>query len=272
MRRRVTKQSSKRLPRRLALFVLASLASGTVWAAGGGTDVTQRAVLIFAAASMREACTELERPFEAANPGVRLRFNFAGSQELRTQLEQGAPADVFISADLKQMEGAAKAGLVGPQQLLVTNKPVLIVPKANPAGLKRFMDLPNVKRLVIGTPEVPIGHYTLLLLDKATANLGNDFRARVEARVVSRELNVKQVLAKVVLGEADAGIVYASDASGAEGQVLVVPIPVEFNVVAQYPMAVVKRAPHPEVASAYVRYLASPEAQAVFARYGFGPP
>jgi molybdate transport system substrate-binding protein len=252
---------------------LASLAfGGSTWAAQTGAPVAGGDMVIFAAASLREACTELERPFEAAHPGVHLRFNFAGSQELRTQLEQGAAADVFISADRRQMDEAAKAGLMGPEKLLASNSPVVIVPRANPAGLKRFQDLPTVKRLVIGTPEVPIGHYTLEVLEKANTPLGGNFRARVEAQVVSRELNVKQVLAKVVLGEADAGIVYTSDAASAGAQVQVVPIPAEYNVVAHYPMAAVRRAPHPQLAGEYVQFLTSPTAQAVFARYGFGPP
>jgi molybdate transport system substrate-binding protein len=250
-----------------ALTLGASSGAADTGAPAGGGDM-----VIFAAASLREACTELQRPFEQAHPGVHLRFNFAGSQELRTQLEQGAAAEVFISADRRQMDEAAKAGLMGPEQLLASNSPVVIVPRANPAGLKRFQDLPTVKRLVIGTPEVPIGHYTLEVLDKANTALGGDFRAAVEARVVSRELNVKQVLAKVVLGEADAGIVYASDAVSAGAQVQVVPIPAEFNVVAHYPMAAVRRAPHPQLAADYVQFLTSSAAQAVFARYGFGPP
>lgn len=268
--RLVNWRTSRRLGALLCLVALAS--SAPSWAADAGSGAAQRDVLIFAAASLREACTELQAPFEQAHPGVHLRLNFAGSQELRTQLEQGAPADVFISADERQMEEAAKAGLVGPAQLLVSNTPVLIVPRSNPAGLVRFVDLPSVKRLVIGTAEVPIGHYTLLVLDKATAALGNNFRGRVEARVVSRELNVKQVLAKVTLGEADAGVVYKSDAVSAGTAVQVVPIPAEYNVVAHYPMAQVKRAPHPEVAQAYLQFLASAESQAAFARFGFGPP
>jgi len=235
--------------------------------AAGETDL-----MVFAAASLREACTELQGPFERAHPGVHLRFNFAGSQELRTQLEQGAPADVFISADQRQMEEAARAGLMGPVQLLLSNSPVLIVPRANPAKLRRFEDLPTVQRLVIGTPDVPIGHYTLEVLKRASAVLGGDFRARVEVRVVSRELNVKQVLAKVVLGEADAGIVYRSDALSAGPQVTVVPIPEAFNVVALYPLGVPRRAPHPELAGAYVTFLTSPVARAVFVQAGFGPP
>jgi molybdate transport system substrate-binding protein len=265
-----TEKTSWRRGPLVALVLLAVPQWG--WAEEAGTKPAAGDMLVFAAASLREACTELERPFEQAHPGVRLRFNFAGSQELRTQLEQGAAADVFISADTRQMEATERSGLLGPTRLLVSNSPVVVVPRSNPAGLTRFVDLPNVKRLVIGTSEVPIGHYTLEVLDKANAALGGNFRARVEAKVVSRELNVKQVLAKVVLGEADAGVVYASDAASAGGQVKVVPIPEEFNVVAHYPMAVVKRAPLPQLAADYLQYLASPAAQAVFAKYGFGPP
>lgn len=263
--------TSKNASGRMALLAFAAV-TGHGWAADGGTPVRETDMVIFAAASLREACTELQRPFEEAHPGVHLRFNFAGSQELRTQLEQGAAADIFISADRRQMDGAAGAGLVGAEQLLVSNSPVVVVPKSNPSGLERFGDLPKVKRLVIGAPEVPIGHYTLEVLDKANAALGGDFRARVEARVVSRELNVKQVLAKVVLGEADAGIVYASDAASAGAQVRVVPIAAEFNVVAHYPIAPLRRAPQPQLAAEYVQFLTSPAARAVFAHYGFGPP
>jgi molybdate transport system substrate-binding protein len=259
-------------PAALGWLLLVAAVPSPGWAADAGTEAPGRDMLVFAAASLREACTELQQPFEQAHPGAHLRFNFAGSQELRTQLEQGAAADVFISADVRQMEAAGRAGLVGPERLLVSNTLVVIVPRANPAGLTRFLDLPNVKRLVIGTPEVPIGHYTLEVLDKANAALGGGFRARVAATVVSRELNVKQVLAKVALGEADAGLVYASDAASAGGLVQVVPIPAEYNVVAHYPMAVVRRAPHPKPAAEYLQFLASSRAQAVFAKYGFGPP
>ncbi len=231
-----------------------------------------RELVIFAAASLREACTTLEAPFEEAHPGVRLRFNFAGSQQLRTQLEQGAAADVFLSADGRQMELARKAGRVGPELLLASNLPVLIVPRSNPAGLRRFADLPTVKRLVVGTPEVPIGHYTLEILERANRVYGADFSARVQARVVSRELNVKQVLTKVVLAEADAGMVYQSDAQSALTQVQVVPIPGDINVVAHYPMASVLRSAQPALANAYMQFLLSAPAQAVFARDGFGPP
>ncbi len=253
----------------LLLLLLARWPAPPAEAAAGEAP---RELVVFAAASLREACTALQAPFEQSHPGLQLRFNFAGSQELRTHLEQGARADVFLSADGRQMELAQKAGVVGPELPLVSNLPVLIVPKANPAGLQRFADLPSVKRLVLGAPEVPIGRYTLELLQRANQVLGGDFSARVEAKVVSRELNVKQVLTKVLLGEADAGIVYQSDAQAALGKVQVLPIPKDINVVAHYPMAVVQRSAQPALASAYLQFLVSSPAQAVFAASGFGPP
>src|SRR5262245_55276575 len=217
----------------LMLFVLdpgrAIAASPNGGRAGGAT------LTVFAASSLRDVFGELGTSFERAHPGVKAQFNFAGSQELRTQIEQGAPADVFASADGKHMDAAHRAGLVDAPKLFATNTPVIVVPADNPANVKSLSDLTRVKRLVIGTPEVPIGTYTLQILDKAKAKLGPDFPARVQARVASREFNVRQVLTKVRLGEADAGIVYRTDARCAGDKVKIVEIPAEFNVRAEYP-------------------------------------
>jgi molybdate transport system substrate-binding protein len=256
-------------------LLLAALGAALSAPSGGAAVAASRAtgeLVVFAAASLREPCTELARAFEETHPGAKVRFNFAGSQELRTQLEQGAPADVFISADRRQMKGARAAGLVDEDVVLLTNSLVLVVPPGNPARLRQFAQLPAAQRLVVGAPEVPIGAYTQEVLERASRVLGSDFRARVEAHVVSRELNVKQVLTKVVLGEADAGIVYQSDAVSAGAAVEVLPIPPEFNVLAEYPLAVLRRAPHPELARAWLALLKSPAAGAVFARAGFGVP
>lgn len=127
-----------------------------------------------------------------------------------------------------------------------------------------------MKRLVIGTPEVPIGTYTLQILQKAKSELGPDFPARVQARVVSRELNVRQVLTKVMLGEADAGIVYRTDARSAGDKVRTVEIPVELNVLAEYPIATVTRAPHPELARAWVALVTGPAGQTALKDASFG--
>lgn len=230
----------------------------------GGTTIT-----VFAAASLRDVFTALGTTFEKEHPGVKAQFNFAGSQELRTQIEQGAPADDFASADTKYMDAARKAGLVDAPALLAINAPVIVVPADNPGKVKSLADLPTVKRLVIGSPEVPIGNYTLQILERAKAQLGADFPARVQARVASRELNVRQVLTKVMLGEADAGIVYRTDARSGGDKVRVVEIPAELNVVAEYTIATVARAPHPELARAWVTLVTGPAGQAALEGAGF---
>ena len=168
------------------------------------------------------------------------------------------------------MDAVRKAGLVDAPKLFATNAPVIVVPADNPGKVKSLADLPTVKRLVIGTPEVPIGNYTLQILEKAKAKLGPDFPARVQAQVASRELNVRQVLTKVMLGEADAGIVYRTDARSAGDKVRVVEIPAEFNVVAEYPIATVAKAPHPDLAKAWVTLMTGPAGQAALEGAGFG--
>lgn len=255
---------------RRSLALLAVLGGSAALAQDGGA-ASGRELTVFGAASLRDAFGRVAEDFERAHPGTRVRFNFAGSQELRTQLENGAAADVFASADTRQMEGARSGGLVGPSRIFATNEPVVIVPRDNPAGLKSFADLPAARRLVLGTPEVPIGVYTGQILEKAKTRLGSDFPARVNAKVVSRELNVRQVLTKVALGEADAGIVYRTDAKSAD-KVQVLSIPPEFNVLAEYPIAVTAKPRQPELALAWVESVTGKKGQSTLAEFGFGPP
>jgi molybdate transport system substrate-binding protein len=233
-------------------------------------DAPKRELTVFEAASLREAFARLGGRFEADNPGVTVVANPAGSQELRAQIEHGAPADVFASADRKDMDPLAAAGLVDAPAIFTCNEPVVIV-RAGLAGPKTFADLPHVERIVVGTPEVPIGHYTLQILEKAAKKLGADFLRRVRTKIVSRELNVRQVLAKVVLGEADAGIVYRSDALAAPGKVRVIDIPPELNVTAEYPIAALKAAPQPELARRFIALVRSPAGVAALREAGFAP-
>ena len=244
------------------LFVWAA-----TWAAARADE--PRELTVFAAASLREVFVDLGKVLEAKRPGLKVRLNLAGSQELRTQIEHGAAADVFASADTIQMAALARAGRVQVPRVFARNSPVIVVPKDNPAGLKSFADLPKARHLVIGTPEVPIGTYTLEILGKAGASMGADFKERVLARVASRELNVRQVLAKVTLGEADAGIVYQTDAKAGKDKVYIIAIPAELNVVAEYPVAVLKSAPQPVAAAAFVDLLLSPEGQKRLSAAGF---
>jgi len=232
-------------------------------------------LVVFAAASLRDAFTTLSDAFKAANSGITVTLNFAGTQELRTQLEQGAQVDVFASADQKHMGELLKAGRVKDPALFARNEPVIVVAKESAKKLKGIADLPKLKKLVIGVPEVPIGRYTLQILDRASEKFGKKFAEQTLAKVVSRELNVRQVLAKVSLGEADAGIVYRTDAlSLKEGKenVTVVDIPPDINVIAEYPIAVVTDAPHPRLAEQWVKLVQSELGQRALQSAGFLPP
>ncbi|WP_437578723.1 molybdate ABC transporter substrate-binding protein [Sorangium sp. So ce887] len=263
--------------RRLWALPLLVLAACLVAACGCGRSGPappgrEDRLVVFAAASLREVFTAMGEDFERAHAGVELTFNFAGTQELRTQLEHGAAVDVFASADQRHMDELVKSGrAVGPV-VFARNEPVLVVARESAGTIRGLADLPAATRIVIGAPEVPIGRYTLQLLDRASATLGADFRARVEARVVSRELNVRQVLTKVRLGEAQAGVVYRTDAHAAQDGVTVVAIPPEVNVLAEYPIAVVAGAAHPGLARAWVDLVRSEAGQSALRRAGFLAP
>lgn len=229
-------------------------------------------LVVLAAASLREVFEALGDEFKRAHSGVEITFSFAGTQELRTQLEHGAAADVFASADQRHMEELVKAGHAAGPVVFARNEPVVVVAKDQVAKVKTFGDLPKAQRIVIGTPEVPIGRYTLQILGKANEKLGKDFQKKVEAHVASRELNVKQVLAKVTLGEGDAGIVYRTDAMTAKEQVGIVVIPPELNVIAEYPIAKVSEAAHPTLAQAWLDLVLSQAGQDRLKAAGFLSP
>jgi len=228
---------------------------------------------VFAAASLTEAFTEIGKTFEAANPDVTVTFNFAGSQALRTQIEEGAPADVFASASGKEMDALVTGKFVteGLPQIFLTNKLVVILPANNPAGLVKLEELikPGIK-LVLAAETVPVGNYARQSLDKMNTSFGTDFKDKVLANVVSNEDNVKQVVAKVQLGEADAGIVYTSDAIAAP-DLKTIEIPSELNVIAKYPIAPLTKSAHAELAKAFTDYVLSTEGQSVLKKWGFAP-
>ncbi len=231
---------------------------------------------IFAAASLTDAFNEMKRQIEAANPGTTITYNFAASSALATQLEQGARADLFASADQPQMDRAKGAGLIaGDDRVFIQNKPVIIVPANNPRAIAQPRDLanPGVK-LVLAAPQVPIGNYSRQILDNMARDpaYGADFAGRARANVVSEEANVRQVVSKIQLGEGDAGIVYSSDVTPAvRGQLRLIPIPDGVNVVAQYPVAVVRGAANEPGARAFVEWVLSPGGQAILEQWGFIP-
>lgn len=233
--------------------------------------VQENELVVFAATSLREPFTSLGESWKTAHPGVALTFNFAGTQELRTQLEQGAAADVFASADQRHMAELVKGNRAVAPALFARNEPVIVVAKEAAETIRTLGDLPRAKRLVIGAPEVPIGRYTLQVLDKAAGSLGASFRADVESRVASRELNVRQVLNKVKLGEAEAGFVYRTDALSAP-DLAVISIPAELNVIAEYPIAAVTDAKHPKLAQLFVELVKSQEGRSALEHAGFLAP
>ena len=240
-------------------------------AAANADAAREDALIVFAAASLREVFTALGAEFERAHPGVSVTFNFAGTQELRTQIEHGAAADVLASADLRHMDALAQAGRVVGPRVFTKNRLVLIVARERKEAIRSIADVPGAGRVVIGGPEVPIGRYTLQALDRAGAILGADFRARVEAKVVSRELNVRQVLAKVRLGEADAGFVYRTDAWPVRAELGVVELPPEVDVLAEYPIAIAADAPHASLARSWVELVLGEVGQRALADAGFLP-
>jgi molybdate transport system substrate-binding protein len=253
---------------RVALLLVAGL--GLV-AVPARAETTLR---VFAAASLNESFTEIARGFEAEHPGVRVELQLAGTQVLRTQIEQGAAADVFASADLVHAEALTSAGLLRDMRLFARNVLVVVVPHGRPR-VRQLADLarPGTK-LVVAGPSVPVGRYTSQALGRmdGSGRYGADFQSRVMANVVSQESNVRAVLAKVSLGEADAGVVYATDAATAAGRVEVLGIPEDVNVVADFPIGLVQGSGQAALARAFVEAVLGPSGQDVLVRRGFRKP
>ncbi|HZD38111.1 MAG TPA: molybdate ABC transporter substrate-binding protein [Actinomycetes bacterium] len=243
------------------LAAVALLAAGCGGNASGGSGSSPTEIKVFAAASLTGAFDQLGRDFTAANPGTKVAFNFAGSQALATQIRQGAPADVFASADTTQMDKVKD--LVGTPRSFASNLLQIVVAKGDPKAVERLQDLasPDLK-VVLAAPDVPAGRYARQALDAQ----------HVTVRPVSLEDNVKSVVTKVSLGEADAGIVYATDVSAGGDRVEGVDIPNDQNVPATYPIATVGAGDHQSRARAFVDMVRSDQGQQVLKRFGFLPP
>lgn len=259
----------------LSVLIIPSIAACTRSQNGERDPNTE--LIVFAAASLTEVFTELAHQFEAENPGVAVILNFAGSQQLAHQLSQGAPADVFASANNRQMEAAIQTGRVkdGSQQIFVQNKLVVVYPIDNPAGIHALKDLARPEqRLIVAAPEVPVGQYAQLFLQAAAADpeFGPEFQDGVVDNIVSYEENVRAVLSKVRLGEADAGVVYASDVSGEmTSQVGTIEIPDRLNQVASYPIAPIRNSNQPELAQTFIDLVLSNRGQEIISSFGFSP-
>jgi len=249
-------------------------------------DAGSRELTVFAAASLANTFPDLADAFQAEHPGATVIFNFAGSQRLRTQLEFGAKADVFASADQKQMSLAEAAELLlGPPVPFASNRLVVIAPNAGDSdasnansAVRSLSDLanPDVK-VALALPEVPAGGYTravLHSLETEVEGLGPGYAQRVLANVATLEPNVLAVVQKVILGEVDAGIVYWTDAINdyTVSRVRVIPIPESANVTALYPLAILRVSTDSELARAFVQFILSEQGKVILQKHGFGPP
>jgi molybdate transport system substrate-binding protein len=253
-------RSRTRLAAVLAAAALVLAGCGGDDEPSGGSAASPAELKVFAAASLTAAFTEIGEQFTNAS-GTKVTFNFAGSQALATQIQQAAPADVFASADTANMDKVTD--LVGTPQNFAGNQLQIVVEKGNPKGVQRLMDLadPDLK-VVLAAPEVPAGRYAAESLAKAA----------VTVKPVSQEDNVKAVVTKVSLGEADAGIVYVTDVTAGGDKVEGVDIPEELNVLATYPIATVRASRAQDQARAFMDQVLSAESQQVLEANGFLPP
>ncbi len=231
-------------------------------------------LIIFAAASLTDAFEAMATAFEADNPTVDILFNFSGSSTLATQLDQGAPADLFASANPIQMQRTIDGGrIAGEPQIFIQNKLTLIVPSDNPANIISLDDLATEGiTLILAAPDVPIRTYTdtLFALLVSMPEYGEAYYTAVMANLVSEEPNVRQVSAKIAFGEADAGIVYLSDVtSDIADDVLAIPIPDAINTIATYPIAITDDTNQPELAQSFIDFVLSPVGQAIMTDWGF---
>lgn len=237
----------------------------------------QGELIVFAAASLTDGFEDLKSAFQQEHPGVSFVFNFAGSQQLAQELAQGAQADIFASANLAQMEAVASIGRIDPGEVsaIIGNSLIIITPVDNPGQVASPVDLakPGLK-LILADESVPAGAYALEFLEKASAqpDFSADFKEKVMGNVVSFEANVRAVVSRIVLGEADAGIVYLSDALKAgPTQVVFIPIPQATNLPVTYYIAPVKGSNQAELARRFQEFILSEQGQVILGRRGFIP-
>ena len=267
--------SSERMPRLAAMAIIvavAAIVTGCSAASGASSpssssstdsassaDAGPATITVFAAASLTAAFDELATQFEAEHPSIEVVVNSGGSAALAQQIIEGAPADVFASADEPQMQAVADAGLAGDPVVFATNTLELVVPAGNPEGVARLDDLANP---ALCDPSVPCGAASVRLLE----------RSGVTASPDTLESDVKAVLTKVTLGEVDAALVYRTDAMSAGDEVEVIEVPGAASVVNRYPIAAMTDAAEPEAAADFVAFVAGAEGRTVLDAFGFGAP
>lgn len=245
------------------IFALTPLIFATACSSASESQ-KQTTLEVYAASSLATPFADAGIAFEKEHPHVKVKFNLGASSDLARFVQEGAPADVFASADSKNMDKVESKDLLDSKSVIfATNYLEIIVEKGNPLKITSLQDLAQPDLIFVTTdPEVPIGKYTEEVLKKAGVTVTPD----------SLESNVKGIMLKVASGEADAGIVYHSEVVASDGQVEGVEIPSEFNIVAEYPIGIVKNSPNKKDAQDFIDFLLSPEGQALLIKYGFKTP
>ncbi|WP_103533784.1 molybdate ABC transporter substrate-binding protein [Streptomyces sp. SM11] len=245
----------------IPLAACGSDGSGAGQAEDSGSGAPKADLTVLAASSLTDVFKEAGAAYEKEIPGTKVTFSFAGSQELAAQVKQGAPADALVTADTRTMDGLS--GDTGKPAVIARNRLVIAVGEGNPEKVGNLKDLADPKlKVVLAAPEVPVGRYSEQILDAR----------KTEVKPVSLEPNVRAVLSKVSLGEADAGIVYRTDAATAADKVDAIEIPDAENAIASYPAATLKTSKHGEAAAAFVDWLSTPAAQKILRGAGFQQP
>ncbi len=249
--------------------VLAAAGCGGGDSSGGGSGGSSTpkggTLNVFAAASLTAAFTKLARTYQSDHPGWTVKLNLAGSDQLAAQIEQGVPADVYAAASPKYPEELQARDLLGATTTFATNSLILIVPPSNPAHVTSPEGLKKGAKLVVGDPAVPVGSYTETVL----RNLGI---SDSDLNIVSKEQDVKSVLSKVELGEADAGFVYVTDALSAGDKVKQLQLPASAEATATYPIGIVSASNQTEAAQQWIDLVTGPDGQKVLQDLAFGPP
>ena len=249
--------------RRAFIVVLLPVVFSTACASSSNSQ-TPTTLEVYAASSLATPFAYAGLAYEKAHPGIKVEFNLGASSDLARFVQEGAPADVFASADVANMDKVESQDLLDSHSaIFATNYLEIIVEKGNPLNISSLQDLTQPDLIFVTTdPEVPIGKYTAEVLKNAGVSITPD----------SFESNVKGIMLKVASGEADAGIVYHSEVVASDGQVEGVQIPTEFNILAKYPIGIIKRSSNKPQAQGFVNFLLSPEGQALLTKYGFGVP
>ena len=255
----------------LVAMALVAAGCGGGWgsnigSSGGSSAASSGGTLnVFAAASLTEAFTQLAQTYQSDHPGWTVKLNFAGSDQLAAQIEQGVPADVYAAASTKYPEQLQGENLLGDTTNFATNTLVLIVPADNPKNITSVNDLTKDNaKLVIGDESVPIGSYTRDVLDGLGINID-------DLNIVSQEQKVTDISAKVSLGEADAGFVYVTDAQAAGDKVKSIDLPADANATATYPIGILTDSKNQEAAQRWIDLVMSSDGQQVLQSFGFGP-